>query len=98
LAVYCNRPEIVSLLLEKGADIEAKFTVRKFKFVFVTVCSLGFPALIVLCLQLVIQDGQTMLHLASYHGYVEVVSFLLEKGADIGARDKVTARDILVLC
>ena len=94
--------EVVSLLLEKGADIEAKAEVRAS-----LMNMLGFVALTqlltVVYLALpsssyypLLQDGRTPLHHAAMKGHAEVVSLLLEKGADIQARDEVRASPIIM--
>ena len=36
------------------------------------------------------QDGDTPLHLASYNGHMDMAVFLLEKGADLNAKGKVS--------
>ena len=35
------------------------------------------------------QDGYTPLHLASYHGYVDVATLLIRKKAPLDLKDKV---------
>ena len=42
------------------------------------------------------EHGSTALHAAAYHGNLEIVKFLIEKGADINAKDKhgQTPRDV----
>jgi hypothetical protein len=44
------------------------------------------------------QNGETPLIAASRNGYSEMVRALLEKGADVKARDKVTIARACALC
>ena len=42
-----------------------------------------------------IQNHQTPLHLAAKEGYTDIVQLLIDKGADIHAKDKVRCDGIL---
>ena len=37
-----------------------------------------------------LQDHQTPLHEAAYWSYTDIVKMLIEKGADVNAKDKVS--------
>ena len=37
-----------------------------------------------------LQDHQTPLHFAAYNGHTDTVKILIEKGADVNAKDEVS--------
>ena len=46
---------------------------------------------------LLLQDGNTALHLACVFGYTEVVQYLLTNGANLSATNKVSHKTIFLL-
>ena len=46
---------------------------------------------------LLLQNGQTALHLACAYGYTEVVQYLLTNGANLSATNKVNHKTIFLL-
>jgi ankyrin repeat protein len=82
--------DAVQYLVEKGANIEAT-----------SVRERGCIALRVLasCLTACAQDGWTPLHWAAVYGHVDAVRYLVDKGANINATNKVRERGcICVAC
>lgn len=67
--------DLVLLLINRGANLEIKTWVWFESHLIGTF----IPS----------QHGETCLHLACQHGHKDIVSFLLEKGANIETRDKV---------
>jgi ankyrin repeat protein len=92
---------VVQLLLEKGADIEAK----DIKYGRTPLLWAGWGRKTVF--QLLLEkganieaknnNGQTLLLLAALHGHKAVVQLLLEKGADIEAKDTLYGQTSLLL-
>ena len=101
VASFCGKEEIASLLIEKGADVNANNGHRKvcvffcFCFVFcflffVFVCFLFVFFFLTLLFSLSFKKyGQTPLHYALRNGKEEVASLLIEKGADINVQNSV---------
>jgi ankyrin repeat protein len=100
--------EVVKLLLEKGADINAQDQVLLFSVllvhVFVAICAPASRHLYCFScdkasadLSFVAQDGRSALMFALQTGASkDVMDFLLENGADIDAHDKVAPFPCLV--
>jgi ankyrin repeat protein len=80
---------VVQLLLEKGADVEARTTTRE-TAVYETALK-GHKAVVQLLLEkeanIEARDktGQTAIYVAASTGHEEIVRLLLEKGADVEA-------------
>ena len=97
-----NHAEVVSLLLEMGADIQAVDMVRaslkeNSDFVvlswLLTVVDLAWLSS---SYEPILQEQRrTPLHNAAYRGHAEVVSLLLEKGADIQAEDLLVRASLI---
>ena len=91
--------EIVSLLLEKGANIESRTGVRAFLIKMLGCIALSHQLLTVvdltflLCLyEPLLQGGRIpALHDAAERGHADIEDILLETGVDIEAADAVRA-------
>lgn len=90
-AVSSNRKEMVILLIDKGADINAHSSDGSTSLHVASV--FGYKEIVEL---LIIKDAEvdakdnrdrTPLHLASQGGHIEIVKLLIEKGADIKLED-----------
>lgn len=86
---------MVALLLDRGAQIDAKTRVRLFLFTYSLGSSLFYENRIHVYMSYIcvcscpLQDGLTPLHCAARSGHDPAVEILLEKGAPLLARTKV---------
>lgn len=91
-AVSANNKEMVNLLIDKGADINAHSSDGSTSLHVASV--LGYKEIVALLIKggadVNAKDNRdrTPLHLASQGGHIEIVKFLIEKGADIKLEDK----------
>ena len=90
VAAYWGQTEATSMLLDRGANIEAKDNVCVH-----AISSLSLKAALFLfnvndCFVVVsFKDGHTALIFAAFNGNTEVASILLDRGANIEAKDNV---------
>jgi ankyrin repeat protein len=80
-AVYRQQPEIVALLLERGAPVDAFAAAALGDLPALQAQLAAAPGL----LDEFSPDGFTLLHLAAFFGRTELVSELLSRGANAGA-------------
>jgi ankyrin repeat protein len=91
LASWKGHESIVSLLLEEGADVNAKSSYGWTPLL--VACQNGHDSIVSLLLEkgadvnVKDEDGWTPLHEACQNGHEAIVSLLLEKGADVNAKD-----------
>ncbi len=92
MAAFRGHTEVVNLLLEKGANIEAK---NKFGYTALHLAAYFGELEVATALiekeenkKEVNQNQKTPLHLAAQEGHAAIVNLLLEKGANIEAEDK----------
>jgi hypothetical protein len=78
------KPDVVELLLTHGSPVEAVNHVR------VRVVPFAQYAICVKVHGGLKQNGYTMLHWAAQEGDVRTMALLLERGADIAARSRVS--------
>jgi ankyrin repeat protein len=100
-AAQNGHKEIVALLLESGADFEAKDQVKRMSVAFM-VAHIFIESLFRLFEsfffhELRPQHARTPVHYAAEGGHRKIVSLLLEKGADIEAQDLVLVHGLLYL-
>ena len=91
LASQNGHQEVVTLLLEKGADIHAKDNVSLSIFVyivFMNIC-LYMQHIMSCLLSALTQAGWTALFYAANEEHTAAVKLLVEKGVDIAAVDNV---------
>lgn len=85
---------MVALLLDRGAQIDAKTRVR-FSFYVISAMLVLYYIAWRICTHLCLyQDGLTPLHCAARSGHDQAVEILLDRGAPILARTKVRPRRI----
>jgi hypothetical protein len=91
IAVYNNQPEVVDLLLQKGAKVEVQDQAGNTALM--GVCFRGYKELVPKLLQAGAEvnqrnyQGANALTFAATFGHLEIAEMLLEKGADMYARD-----------
>lgn len=82
LAIYMRLPEMVELLLERGATVDIFAACALGRTSRVSELAAEDPALV----NGYSSDGWTPLHLASFFGRLETAEYLLQKGADVHLR------------
>jgi ankyrin repeat protein len=85
--------EAATVLLERGADLTARDEVSQL-YIHIHICNCHIISLRLSLLAPpppppLIQGGDTPLHVAALEGFLEGIRFLVEKGADIHALNKV---------
>lgn len=78
IAASFGYKDVVELLIARGADLDAKTAVSRNDIIRGLNVSLTIN-----------QDNCTTLHCATLNGQAEVVSYLLECGANVGEKDMV---------
>ena len=91
IAAHDNQPALSRLLVERGADVNAKSSLGSPLY-----CAVwsGNPEIVGLLLDSGAsstgtgENGETPLHLAVRKGYTDIVDLLLHRGVDVNATDK----------
>jgi ankyrin repeat protein len=86
-----KKHEAAKILIEAGADVNLTSLRRRSEPVVFKEINKQLKQIkmeLDYCLELLPKQGATSLHIASYHGYSELVELLLEKGAHVNAKTK----------
>ena len=92
---YGNK-DALALLLDGGADIHSTGSLVSSRLAGSTSDSYNTSTVRRTDLLLFIQDECTALHFAAMGGHMDLVSFLLERGADIKVTDKVMRFEVFI--
>lgn len=89
LASYFGHTEVVIVLLDRGADVNASNIVRAVG----DSSTLPVNISVLSCTSARRQDGITPLHLIAYKGHAASASVVLDRGAAMDARDNVRSNE-----
>jgi hypothetical protein len=96
-AAGLNRVDVLQRFVDEQGNLIANATMTQLADGFALACAYGRTEAVTFLLERGVDvdieltghgAGHTGLHVASYHGHVEVVSMLLQHGANVGAIDK----------